>query len=261
MKIILSPRKSVFENAADYFDLSKKLRAKAEGARKAIVDTHAKLEALRNAPVEVPKERLKIAVKKEWFEKFRWFTTSGGLLVLAGRDAKQNELLVARQLEDADLFFHADVHGAPATILKKGTVASEQDKLEAAAFAAAYSSAWKGGGGAADVYAVRKEQVSKYSHGEYVAKGGFVISGQREWFKNTALLLIVAEENGRAVVFPGNFGKKIEKKLVITPGSCEKKQAAENIKKQLNIINTLDEVIQLLPAGGSSEFLKTSNRR
>jgi predicted ribosome quality control (RQC) complex YloA/Tae2 family protein len=31
-----------------------------------------------------------------WFEKFLWFVTSEGYLVLAGRDAQQNEILVRR---------------------------------------------------------------------------------------------------------------------------------------------------------------------
>ena len=34
--------------------------------------------------------------KPHWFEKFNWFVTSENHLVLSGRDAQQNELLVKR---------------------------------------------------------------------------------------------------------------------------------------------------------------------
>lgn len=34
--------------------------------------------------------------KAHWFEKFNWFISSEGYLVLSGRDAQQNEILVKR---------------------------------------------------------------------------------------------------------------------------------------------------------------------
>ena len=36
--------------------------------------------------------------KPHWFEKFNWFITSENLLVISGRDAQQNEILVKRYL-------------------------------------------------------------------------------------------------------------------------------------------------------------------
>lgn len=56
--------------------------------------------------------------KPAWFEKFHWFVSSGGLLVLAGRDARQNELLVKRYLRASDLYVHADVHGAASLVIR-----------------------------------------------------------------------------------------------------------------------------------------------
>ena len=56
--------------------------------------------------------------KPVWFEKFHWFVSSGGLLVLAGRDARQNELLVKRYLRASDLYVHADVHGAASLVIR-----------------------------------------------------------------------------------------------------------------------------------------------
>jgi len=56
--------------------------------------------------------------KKMWFEKFYWFVSSSGKLVLGGRDARQNELLVKRYLRASDLYVHADVHGASSIIIR-----------------------------------------------------------------------------------------------------------------------------------------------
>ena len=262
MKIRLDVRKTVWQNATDYFDKAKKARSKAEGARRAIVETEARLEKMRReeeranadaaADAKAAKTRVKIKVirEREWFERYRFFTTSGGFLVIAGKDAKQNEDLVAHHLDDADLFLHADVHGAPATIIKEGAKAGEQDKLEAAQWAAAYSSAWKAGSGACDAYAAKKEQVSKYSHGEYVAKGAFVIRGQRQWFKNTELALVITKENERVIALPAVHAAAPKNAVQIKPGAERKSDAAKKISVKLGC--QPDEVEKLLP--GDCEF-------
>ena len=36
--------------------------------------------------------------KSHWFEKFNWFVTSENYLVISGRDAQQNELVVKRYM-------------------------------------------------------------------------------------------------------------------------------------------------------------------
>ena len=53
-----------------------------------------------------------------WFEKFHWFISSDGYLVVGGRDAQQNEILVKRFMTQHDIFVHADIHGAPCVIIK-----------------------------------------------------------------------------------------------------------------------------------------------
>ncbi|NYZ75144.1 DUF814 domain-containing protein [Candidatus Micrarchaeota archaeon] len=249
MKIELNPRLSARENVARYYNEAKEFKRKRERIKTAMTELKARVAALEKASVQEaakkPAVRVKTAREKQWFEKFRWLNTSNGFLALAGRDAKQNELLVAKHLEDGDLFFHADVHGAPATILKKGQDAPEEDLRECAEFAAAYSSAWKAGHGAADVYCVKPDQVSKYSHGEYVAKGGFMIRGERKWFRGVALKLRIAAEEGRPVVKPSSAAG-----VQVLPGSGKKAVVAEAVKKRLGLTSS-DEVISLLPNGDS----------
>ncbi|VVC04952.1 Uncharacterised protein [Candidatus Burarchaeum australiense] len=239
MKIDLSTRKTMNENAARYYEESKTQRAKADGVRKAIADTQRRLSELeekierRKAELLVQQQRpVKLRREKKWHEKFHHFTTSDGFLVVAGGDAKQNETLVAHHLEPADLFMHAEIHGAPATIIKDGQNAPERSLLEAAQFSASYSSAWKNELAAVDVYAVKPDQVSKTSHGEFVPKGGFMISGERQWFKHTklGLRLGIGEEG---VPFAEPESKNSSPTILLQPGGTkEKGELAKELAKK-----------------------------
>lgn len=252
MKITLDLRKSAIENAQALFNEAKKFKRKAEGARKAIAVTRQKLAF---GGTQIKREQQgKARAKKKWFHEYRFFTTTNGFLCAGGKNAKQNDTLVASQLKENDLFFHADVHGASAVILKDGLKAKEQDLREAAQFAACYSNAWKGGSGVADVYCVSKEQVSKHSHGEFVGKGAFLISGERTWFKNVDLhLSILRGKNGELVSVPLDYHlDKVPRYrgAVIRPGSKTKEELFEELKPSLNLKKTeKDEFFVLLPGG------------
>ena len=254
-EVVLDARKSINENAAAYFEKAKKARAKKAGLLKAIADVERKITELegkvgaegeaREAAEKLVEKKVE---KKEWFERFHFFKTSGGRLCISGKDAKQNELAVKHYFEEPDLFFHADVQGAAATILKGGTEASEEEKKEAAQWAACFSSAWKAGFTSVDVYAVRREQVSKTPKpGEYLPHGSFIISGKREWFKNTELALAIGfGEGGKLGVVPNLLEKTLQKPAEAVPG--EKKEVARAICAKLGLGREASErLMQLLP--------------
>jgi len=262
MKIALDASKTAQQNAAEYYSKASKLRAKADGAKKALEDTlkliasEERRELYRKPEDEAAsKKKFRIRRDLEWFEKYRWFYTSSGLLVVAGRDASQNEHVFNRHAEKTDLYFHADVTGAPTTILKEGNSekATEQDKLEAAQFAASYSSAWKNGFGSVDAYCVPVENVSRTAKaGEYVSKGGFIISGKREYFRGTALgLRIGLDEKDRVVAVPKTSTRTLKNAVGILPsGTKEKGMVAKEIMARLGTDN-LDDLLLVIPAGKS----------
>lgn len=147
------------------------------------------LEELKSKSLEVEKE---LAVKvyskpspRFWYERYRWTITRNGFLVIAGRDASQNEVVVKKYLGESNVFLHADVHGAPATVLLKQSRELGQGDIEdAAVIAACYSRAWKAGFSYVDVYWVRGSQVSKSPpSGEYLAKGAFMVYGERNYLR------------------------------------------------------------------------------
>jgi hypothetical protein len=132
--------------------------------------------------------------KKKWYEKFHWFFTSDQFLVVAGRDASANEVLVKRYLEKNDLFFHADVKGAPVCVVKNPEGGSIPDTTisEAATFAGCYSRAWRFGWGDMAIYYVNPEQVTKSPpSGEFLPKGSFFVTGKKSTIPSTFLKLAI----------------------------------------------------------------------
>ncbi|VVB56789.1 Uncharacterised protein [uncultured archaeon] len=212
---------------------------------------HASPKSLLHAPPRAAQKSKK--PKSHWYDPYLTFLTSGGRRVVAGRDAKQNDELYAKHLMTGDLFFHADIQGAPATIMKDGQKASEQERKEAAQWAASYSSAWKTGVSAVDVYALKPDQVSKHADGGYVGRGAFVLSGEREWFRKTELKLKVgwSEEGrmggGELAGLPAVHPLALENQIVLSPGPVVKEEAAKKIAGMLSA--KADAVSRLLPGG------------
>src|SRR5690606_27678794 len=137
--------------------------------------------------------RKRVKREMKWFEKFRWFLSSDGFLVLGGRDAGTNEIVVKRHMEPRDIYLHSDIHGAPSVIIKsQGKEIPETTIQEAAVFAASFSSAWTRGFSSLDVYWVHPEQVSKTpKSGEFVARGAFIIRGSRNYIRGVPLKIAV----------------------------------------------------------------------
>lgn len=248
-KITLDYRKSARENATGFYDLAKTLAKKEEGAKIAIAQTKKEIEGAKSEGLKAAQAKKSPVMKRkrEWFEKYRWFHTSGGKLVVAGRDAKQNDLLVSKLMADGDLFFHADIQGAPATILVGGKGADAQEKKETSQFAASHSSAWKTGVAAVDVYAVEKGQLSKHAQGGFVGAGGFAIEGEREWFRSTSLGLAIGGKEGAAICLPACHKDAQKLPIALTPGNYEKWQAVKKIAWLLKI--NPDEILLALPSG------------
>ncbi|MCY0883842.1 MAG: NFACT RNA binding domain-containing protein, partial [Acidianus infernus] len=203
--------------------------------------------------------------KKEWYEKYRWSFTTNGFLVIAGKDADQNESLVRKLLEDNDIFLHADIQGAAATIIKNPKNITEQDIYDAAVIAASYSKAWKLGLAAVDVFWVYGSQVSKSPPaGEYLPKGSFMIYGKKNYIKSVKLNLAIGFKiNDSLEIIVGSensVSAKVKNYVLISPGD-ELERTADRIVKILSEANSINvgkelknEVLSILP--GKSKIIK-----
>jgi predicted ribosome quality control (RQC) complex YloA/Tae2 family protein len=240
-KVVLDLRLSAQDNATVAYDQAKKAEAKTEGAVGQIERTRVQLSQLQ-APVEQLSARTSVVKlrKKRWYERFRWFTSSEGFLVLGGRDIKSNEQLAKRQMAANDIFLHASLHGAPYVIVKvPDQPPGEQTLLEAAQFAVAFSSAWQDGLSSGDAYWVNPEQVSfTPPAGEYLPPGGVMLYGTKNYIRGVPMEVAVG------VMIEGDFAIPISGPnsaisastnyhIRIVPGKTKKGQLVKEIASHL----------------------------
>ena len=290
----LDPGAGVEKNADRLYQEAKRIEEKKEGAQAAIEDTREELAAVEQRreeweaePDEADDEegeqeevdwlsRSSIPIRKQekWYDRFRWFRTSDGFLVLGGRNADQNEELVQKYMDRHDLFFHAQAHGGPVTVLKtsdpsepaKDVDVPEESKREAAQFAVSYSSVWKDGRFAGDAYMVTPDQVSKTPEsGEYLEKGGFAIRGDRTYFRDVPVGVVVgitAEPSTRVIGGPPSaVVPRTETSVEVEPGQYAQNDIAKRLYREfrerfadtsfVRKVASPDLIQEFLPAGGS----------
>jgi predicted ribosome quality control (RQC) complex YloA/Tae2 family protein len=240
-EICLSVRKSLNEQVIELEKRKGELASKIERAEEV-------LEEMKKSSFKI-EEELKARIYSKpaprfWYEKYRWTITRRGFLVIAGRDASQNEVIVKRYLGESDIFLHADIHGAPATVLLRGSrELTEADIFEAAVIAACYSRAWREGLSYVDVYWVYGRQVSKSPpSGEYLSKGAFMIYGPRNYLRvplvlGIGLKLYCDQVYGEYVkVIAGNPDTVKETSLsyvYVVPGEVSIESAKREIARRL----------------------------
>lgn len=141
-------------NAAAHFSARKVASVKRVTASAAAARTLAAATAKANAEATVAAAAATAAAVRAsrlpaWYEKFNWFLSSDGLLVLAARDAAQEELLLRTYLGPADAYVSADVDKTLAVVVKNARPAVMAAAYSACAEAAAVeaAAATAGGGG------------------------------------------------------------------------------------------------------------------
>ncbi|MBP1921223.1 putative ribosome quality control (RQC) complex YloA/Tae2 family protein [Halorubrum alkaliphilum] len=285
-------------NADRLYREAKRIEGKKEGAMEAIESTRRELEAVKKRKAEweavdeedesgtgsddeeeyetdwLSRSSIPIRSPDDWYERFRWFHTSDGYLVIGGRNADQNEELVKKYMGNHDRFFHTQAHGGPVTLLKAAGPSESADPVdwdeetlrEAAQFAVSYSSDWKDGRGAGDAYMVEPDQVSKTPEsGEYIEKGSFVIRGDRTYFEDVPCRVAVGvqcEPVTRAIGGPpGAIADRAATSVTLEPGMYAQNDAAMMVYRDLKErfadtsfvrkVASADQLQEFLPAGGS----------
>jgi len=234
--------------------------ARREGLRK----SDRIVEAIRAAEDEIraaEKKAVKVArrprakpTKRFWFEAYRWCLSSEGFLILGGRDAKTNDSLVRKHLEEGDRYAHADVHGAPSVVVKDGAKAGEATLREACEFALIYSKAWPAGLSSGSAFWVLPEQVSKQAEsGEFLPRGGFVVRGKRNYVHDIPVQMGGGEVEVEGVrkVMGGTVGAVAARSttyVVLRPGEMDRDRLVARLAKAFEVPE--EEVSRVLPSGG-----------
>jgi len=236
-------RHSIQANADKYYSRSKKAEKKLRGAEKTLWETRTKIEEAKKQVIRVKATQRPLAKrrKREWFEKFRWFRSSDGFLVIGGRDATSNEIVIKKHMEPHDLVFHAEILGAPFVLIKtEGKTTPEQTINEAAQLAASYSRAWREMLGTVNVYWVNPDQVSKTPpSGQFLKKGSFMIRGSKNFVRGVPLQVAIGVKTGEeetvvvggpvtAIAFQTNVY------VEVVPGEQKSSQLVKQIRHQLS---------------------------
>ncbi|KAI9122760.1 hypothetical protein K1719_005649 [Acacia pycnantha] len=185
---------SAHANARRWYELKKKQENKQEKT----VTAHEKAfkAAERKTRLQLSKEKTVATIshirKVHWFEKFNWFISSENYLVISGRDAQQNEMIVKRYMSKGDLYVHADLHGASSTVIKNHKPGQPVPPLtlnQAGCFTVCHSQAWDSKI-VTSAWWVYPHQVSKTAPtGEYLTVGSFMIRGKKNFLPPHPLIM------------------------------------------------------------------------
>jgi predicted ribosome quality control (RQC) complex YloA/Tae2 family protein len=239
----LNLRHSIQANADRYYSLSKKAEKKLRGAEKTLEETRAKIEETKKQVTiaKAAQQPLAKRRKMEWFEKYRWFRSSDGFLVIGGRDAITNEILIKKRMEPDDIVFHAEIVGAPFVLIKtEGKTAPEQTINEAAQLAASYSRGWREMLSAINVYWIHPDQVSKSPpSGQSLPKGSFMIRGTKNFVRGVPLQVAVGVKTDDDAIMviggpAGAIAHQTSAYVEIVPGDQKSAQIAKKIRHLLS---------------------------
>ncbi|MEM3064203.1 MAG: ribosome rescue protein RqcH [Candidatus Nitrosotenuis sp.] len=203
--------------------------------------------------------------KKEWFERYRWFYTSDGLLAIGGRDSSSNSAIIRKQLAKSDKVFHAEIFGSPFFILKDAPEPIPFDSInEVAQATVCFSRAWREAMYGLSAYWVNPEQVKKGApSGQFLAKGSFVLEGQKNFVKAATLKLAVGilYQDDHYMLMCGP-PEPVKKHCicygVIEPGGNDMTETAKRLRVEFIKLSedvakqfSIDDFVRVLPAGQS----------
>ncbi|HLG37009.1 MAG TPA: ribosome rescue protein RqcH [Nitrososphaera sp.] len=217
---------------------------------------------------------VKEQIAKEWYERYRWFVTTDGVLAIGGRDASSNSALIRKHLTEADIVFHAEVHGSPFFIVKNAAASAREGKIDpslqqVAKATVSFSSAWKNGLSSADAYWVMPDQIKKGAPtGQFLPKGSFVIEGRRNYLKGVEIRLAIGivRLEGKVTLVCGpeeSIKRRAIFYAVLLQGGMDPMTAAKKCKSEfvkiaddVEVAETikrisLDDFVRALPTGQS----------
>ncbi|MEK6889577.1 MAG: NFACT RNA binding domain-containing protein [Nanoarchaeota archaeon] len=182
----------------------------------------------------------------EDYQKYKWFFTASGKLVIGGKSAKQNDDLLKKIKAQGKerLAMHTSQPGSPfCIIIANMEDLSQQDIKECAIFTGCFSRAWKEDKRTTEVDVFKLSQLHKSKD---MNEGTWGVYGKVQKIKvNLELVIMRQHKTLRAVPETAGIGAKIK----LTPGSISKEDIQPKLEIELNEPLSRDEVLSALPAG------------
>lgn len=269
--------------ASTLFNRAKENELKGKAILDARLRLQADLEKMRT-DVSLSVQKRKTLVNRAtplWFERYRWFKTTDGLLSIGGRDAHSNSAIIRKHTKPGDVVFHAEIVGSPFFVLKGiGEVEQGNSFGEVAQAVFSFSRAWREGL-AGDAYWVRPEQVKTQApSGMYLSRGSFLIEGKKNFVKGLVPEIAIGTcrlDNNRLGLMGGP--KEAVRKnsvvyLVLRSERSKSSDTAKKVKREiLGLLDwnqelmdvyksmSLDEYVRVLPAGGGRIVMKGAGEK
>ncbi|MCH7756915.1 MAG: NFACT family protein [Thaumarchaeota archaeon] len=264
-KIKINSQASLQSIASILFNEAKRQSGAIKSIEQVKEKTKKKLEKFKNKSDTEKKEILVSEVrKKNWYERYRWFFTSDGMLAIGGRDAPSNSAVVRKHLGKTDKIFHGDIFGSPFFILKNAENPSTNSMNEVAHATVCFSRAWREGLHGLSAYWVNPDQVKKSApSGQFLPKGSFLIEGKRNFVNIPSLRLsvgIIPQDDHYLLTSgpPATIKKNSICYAIIEPHGSEMVEVAKKIKLEFSKLEeeitkniSIDDFVRVLPAGQS----------
>jgi len=184
----------------------------------------------------------------EDYQKYRWFVTSSGKLVIGGKSAEQNEALLKKlkSSEEDRIIMHTAQPGSPfSVILSPINSVNSSDMIEGAIFTASFSRAWRQEKKKINVdifYLSSLYKLSSMKTGTWGVKNILKKS-------SATLALVLTKQKGKLRAVPENSLKSSAPLLKISPGKTDKIHFISQIQALLNNKFSKEEILAALPPG------------
>jgi len=240
-----------FNELGKLYSEKKKIKSKLVKAEDILKNKKYNEKKNKNKKVE------KITLESnKWYQKYYWWYTKNGFLVVGGRDITENEKLVKTYLGKNNLYFHTDEAKSGSFImftetnndwnLNKSSEPSPVDLDETAEGVLALSTQWNSSYSSGNVFYVLGKQVSKTAPtGQFLSKGSFMIYGKKNEIKVTGCVLGYGLFEKKLMLAPYRIIKRLEGgKVKITQKQGTRKMKgvgkmiSNAIKKELNVVIT-----------------------
>ncbi|KAF3906087.1 hypothetical protein ABW21_db0208317 [Orbilia brochopaga] len=187
-----------YANARTYYSQKRSAVVKEtktlQSSVKALKSTERKIQKDLKQAYKAEKMELRSLRRQGWWEKFYWFVSSEGYLVLGAKDPTQADMLYKRYFKRGDIWVHADVPGS-CHVLVKNKVADMKAPVppytlgQAGALAVASSDAWEKKQ-VIPAWWVEYDQVGKIGAGGTVlGMGEFSVKGEKRWLPPAMLVM------------------------------------------------------------------------
>lgn len=266
-RIKINPQASIQAISSVLFNESKRQLKAIDTIQAEKTKTEKGLDTFRKQAA-VAENSIVFAVqkKKEWYERYRWFFTSDGLLAIGGRDASSNSSVIRKHLGKNDKVFHAEIVGSPFFILKDSTDEIPSSVGEVAQATVCFSRAWREGLYGLNAYWVKPDQVKMAAPtGQFLAKGAFPIEGTRNFIQVSNLQIAIGlyqKGESYSIMSGPPSAVKLQCLLYVTiePSGTEMTELAKKVRLEFlklaenqDVVKAfnIDDFIRALPAGDS----------